>query len=917
MSYMSGINSSTSLMGFSVHQPAIGAPLQFFPAMGSKQLDEMIDAYVPGDASILDKRATVSMEFFEHSMATGELFKFFMVYPALGSATESPSIALADSGYVSNFTSPVMSESQWTQASNISSSSEHRAQKSSPKKTALSNDFSHLPGMKILTKDGKDVTNSASRGCKTKEQRDHAHLMRIIKACDSCRRKKVRCDPSHKRSSGSSAAKTAKKTKKIAAPSVPASAPPPQTTLESLGQSLYMPSFDIAHLSGSSFDSVMSESLVDPTMDWDQFVQYDEEPFETIPYDYDFFFDPAGHLTPTSSNSYSSPSQPITPAQTAGLENTAVGLTEDAQAVLPPYLNPGGEAGNNYADFNLYSPGSSVDLDDDPSLNLEQGLDSSYQYHTMAQSKKRGQKRGGHKGSGSKSVVSNAPNAPTTTQPNGSIIVNKPTSSQNHASPRVQVGVTPVANQGDTKVNSRQSDSQKPLGGKIGGQTRGLPPPTPFIDNRRENAPPHNLSSTVSQSQPPNPKPLLAEGRVQVQKTGTRSQHVTAAFVSPNKPAIEDNVPQNTQVEEVASGINCLTLDDISGSGEPPKPGHASTAAAPNALAAPIMVALPPTDKTAALKSPSPLVPNLPGLIEPQTEEERVERAYHLNLMQEALAMGNLALNTNETPVGCVLVHNGKVIAKGMNATNVTRNGTRHAEFMALSALLSRKGPKDAKEVDSSPALDDPSWEDVDPTDSHIYPYGQKLHPAPAISRSIISECVLYVTVEPCVMCASLLRQLGIKKVYFGAVNDKFGGTGGVFKIHQNSKPVPKPADRPYQNGYGPQDASRIHQGKATPIPRGEDDGDGGNVEHGYPVEGGYLRDEAVSLLRRFYVQENGRAPQPRKKEGRAARLFAMENQAKNGGSASEFSDGGGPVDNEAAADDGEAMEITNGTTNI
>ncbi|KAI1662497.1 hypothetical protein F4813DRAFT_344789 [Daldinia decipiens] len=371
MSYTPGINSSTSLMGFSVHQPAIGAPLQFFPAMGSKQLDEMIDAYVPGDASILDKRATVSMEFFEHSMATGELFKFFMVYPALGSATESPSIALVDSGYISNFTSPVMSESQWTQASNISSSSEHRTQKQSHKKTALSNDFSHLPGMKILTKDGQDVTNSASRGCKTKEQRDHAHLMRIIKACDSCRRKKVRCDPSHKRSSGSSAARTAKKTKKAAAPSVPASAPPPQTTSESLGQHLYMQSFDISHLSSSSFDSVMSESLVDPTMDWDQFVLYDEEPFETIPYDYDFFFDPAGHLTPTSSNSYSSPSQPITPAQMADLENTAVGLTEDPQAVLPPYLNPGGEAGNNYADFNLYSPGSSVYLDDDPSLSKE------------------------------------------------------------------------------------------------------------------------------------------------------------------------------------------------------------------------------------------------------------------------------------------------------------------------------------------------------------------------------------------------------------------------------------------------------------------------------------------------------------------------------------------------------------------
>lgn len=220
------------------------------------------------------------------------------------------------------------------------------------------------------------------------------------------------------------------------------------------------------------------------------------------------------------------------------------------------------------------------------------------------------------------------------------------------------------------------------------------------------------------------------------------------------------------------------------------------------------------------------------------------------------LKQGSLALVTNETPVGCVLVYRGRTIAKGMNATNVTRNGTRHAEFMALSALLSHQPDVDIKDESS---LDESSWGDVDPSDGHIYPYGQKLHPSPRVSRSIISECVLYVTVEPCVMCASLLRQLGIQRVYFGAVNDKFGGTGGVFRIHMNSKPVPMPDDRPYQNGYGPHDVERIARGRATALPRTEDDGDGGNVEPGYPAEGGFLRDEAVSLLRRFYVQENGR----------------------------------------------------------
>jgi hypothetical protein len=49
-----------------------------------------------------------------------------------------------------------------------------------------------LPGFSIMTKDGIDVTNSAGRGTKTKEQREHAHLMRIMKACDSCKKKKIR-----------------------------------------------------------------------------------------------------------------------------------------------------------------------------------------------------------------------------------------------------------------------------------------------------------------------------------------------------------------------------------------------------------------------------------------------------------------------------------------------------------------------------------------------------------------------------------------------------------------------------------------------------------------------------------------------------------------------------------------------------
>ncbi|KAG6053624.1 hypothetical protein E4U17_004493 [Claviceps sp. LM77 group G4] len=288
-----------------------------------------------------------------------------------------------------------------------------------------------------------------------------------------------------------------------------------------------------------------------------------------------------------------------------------------------------------------------------------------------------------------------------------------------------------------------------------------------------------------------------------------------------------------------------------------------------------------------------------PGEVEVEVEVEVVEedpavlaeRAHHMRFIGEALDMARLALRTNETPVGCVLVHNGTIIAKGMNATNVTRNGTRHAEFMAVSALLSyppKDGPRTTSLKPKRPPrviedANDTVWVDERPPDEgnedgrmgHLYPYGQKFHSDARVSREILRECILYVTVEPCVMCASLLRQLGIKKVYFGAVNDKFGGTGGVFSIHANSLPIRE--DGTTASAHPTPRPSQLPDGSGTlgtSYPPGG--GDGGNVEAGYEIEGGWGRDEAVGLLRRFYVQENGRAPVPRKKEGRAARLAAM-----------------------------------------
>jgi len=83
---------------------------------------------------------------------------------------------------------------------------------------------------------------------------------------------------------------------------------------------------------------------------------------------------------------------------------------------------------------------------------------------------------------------------------------------------------------------------------------------------------------------------------------------------------------------------------------------------------------------------------------------------------------------------------------------------------------------------------------------------------------SILAQTDLYVTVEPCIMCASALRQYAIRAVYFGCLNDRFGGCGGVMTVHSD------PA-----------------------------------VDAAYPVYGGLFREEAIMLLRKFYVQENAK----------------------------------------------------------
>ncbi|KAK2980128.1 hypothetical protein RJ640_019551 [Escallonia rubra] len=89
------------------------------------------------------------------------------------------------------------------------------------------------------------------------------------------------------------------------------------------------------------------------------------------------------------------------------------------------------------------------------------------------------------------------------------------------------------------------------------------------------------------------------------------------------------------------------------------------------------------------------------------------------------------------------------------------------------------------------------------------------------------SRCKLYVTCEPCIMCAAALSILGINEVCYGCANEKFGGCGSILSLHSSSF---EPSTS---------DGGRVSQGK------------------GFRSTGGIMASEAIKLLQCFYEQGN------------------------------------------------------------
>lgn len=172
-------------------------------------------------------------------------------------------------------------------------------------------------------------------------------------------------------------------------------------------------------------------------------------------------------------------------------------------------------------------------------------------------------------------------------------------------------------------------------------------------------------------------------------------------------------------------------------------------------------------------------------------------RTSDLSFMELALEQAKSAMSNLEVPVGCVFVDDGKVVASGSNRTNQTRNATRHAEMEAIDLILEQ---------------------------------GQKAGLSQREVAEKFSRCVLYVTCEPCIMCAAALSILGIKEVFYGCANDKFGGCGSILSLHEQ--------------GGSEQPSGSLHG-------------------RGFRCRGGLMASEAVALLRSFYEQGNPNAPKP------------------------------------------------------
>lgn len=117
----------------------------------------------------------------------------------------------------------------------------------------------------------------------------------------------------------------------------------------------------------------------------------------------------------------------------------------------------------------------------------------------------------------------------------------------------------------------------------------------------------------------------------------------------------------------------------------------------------------------------------------------------HQDWMQVALRQAQMAFEQGEVPIGAVIVHNGQVIAAAHNEREQKNDPTAHAEVLVIQRAAKVLG----------------SWR--------------------------LTDATLYVTLEPCPMCAGAIMQSRIKQLVYGAMDLKGGATGSVMNVLDNT----------------------------------------------------------------------------------------------------------------------------------
>ncbi len=170
----------------------------------------------------------------------------------------------------------------------------------------------------------------------------------------------------------------------------------------------------------------------------------------------------------------------------------------------------------------------------------------------------------------------------------------------------------------------------------------------------------------------------------------------------------------------------------------------------------------------------------------PDDETIDQDRAF----MAQALEQARRAAELDEVPIGAVVVYGGRVIASACNRRETDADPAGHAEFLAMKQAAAALGV----------------WR--------------------------LSGCTVYVTLEPCVMCAGLMHQARVDRCVYGAADPKAGALGSLYRIHEDPR-----------------------------------------LNHAFEVVAGVREDECAEILRTFFRDKRARskARKQQERERRAA----------------------------------------------